>query len=51
MRAGYTVNEHTEDPRKKPIVTGVQKEDKIIMNAKDKKAHELATKFVATHAY
>lgn len=51
MRAGYDVAEHTEDPRKKPIVTGIQKEKEIAMNAKDKKAHEMSTKFVATHAY
>jgi len=51
MRAGYNVNEHMEDPRKKPIVTGAQKEEKLVMNARDQKAHELATKFVAAHVY
>jgi hypothetical protein len=46
VRAGYSVNLHNEDPRKRPNVTGPAKEDKksATLNAKDKKSFELKTK-------
>ena len=46
VRAGYSVNVHQEDPRKRPEVTGVPKDDgsAAYLNAKQKKEHELRTK-------
>lgn len=46
VKAGYQVQAHQEDPRKRPIVTGIPKEEAqtIVLNAKEKKAQEMATK-------
>lgn len=46
VRAGYSVNVHSNDPRKRPDLTGPAKDDgkASYLNAKDKKSHELRTK-------
>lgn len=46
IRAGYQVKTHTEDPRKKPIVTGPGKDDTASrnMNAKERRDYALQTK-------
>lgn len=46
VRAGYSVNLHNEDPRKRPNMTGPPKDDgkAAHLNAKDKKSFELRTK-------
>ena len=45
--AGFNVRTHHEDPRKRPIVTGEKKDigEHHNFNPKDKKVHELTTKF------
>ena len=46
VRAGYSVNMHQDDPRKRPDMTGPPKNDgaAAYLNAKDKKAYEMKTK-------
>ena len=47
VRAGYAVNVHSEDPRKRPDMTGPAKNDgaAAFLNAKDKKKYEMSTKY------
>jgi len=47
LRAGFVVKSHTEDARKRPNLTGPPKDtgNHRFLNAKDKKDHELQTKF------
>ena len=47
LRAGYVVKNHQEDPRKRPVITGPKKDvgEHRFFNAKDKKTHEMETKF------
>lgn len=46
VRAGYSVNVHQDDARKRPEMTGPPKDDgnARFLNAKDKKAYEMRTK-------
>ena len=46
VRAGYSVNVHADDARKRPDLTGPAKDDGAArhLNAKDKKAFEMRTK-------
>lgn len=46
QQAGFHANLHSDDPRKKPIVTGASKDvgEHRYFNAKDKKAFEMSTK-------
>lgn len=46
VRAGYSVNVHQDDPRKRPDLTGPAKDagEAKFLDAKAKKAHELKTK-------
>jgi hypothetical protein len=43
VRAGYSIDLHNDDPRKRPAMTGPAKEDKksANYNAKDTKSYEL----------
>lgn len=46
VRAGYSVNVHKDDPRKRPELTGPGRDagDAKFLDAKSKKAHEMRTK-------
>lgn len=46
VRAGYSLNMHQDDPRKKPNLTGPAKDDGAakFLDAKQKKAFEMQTK-------
>lgn len=51
VRAGFSVNVHKDDPRKRPDLTGPPKDagEAKFLNAKEKKAHELQTKHWEHH--
>jgi hypothetical protein len=46
MNAGFSAKLHSDDARKKPVVTGPAKDygEHRYFNAKDKKAFEMSTK-------